>query len=117
MFVNIAIILETAEVPAQALMQLQGMTGRRLHELRATIVQGKPLYEEKILLGDVDENVALLRKFLAELKDLSLPIRVYDLLEDETMESCSRPEENEISLEVLRNGLNSIAEQGLQEYN
>ena len=51
-------------------MQLQRMTGRRLHELRATIVQGKPLYEEKILLGDVDENVALLRKFLAELKDL-----------------------------------------------
>ena len=96
---KIVIVVDLTAAPANALVALQRATGRGLGELRTAIGRGDPIFERQIFDGDYEEHASVVRS----LEDAAIPIRIYELPEGETMESCSFVDNSQISVEVLNN--------------
>ncbi len=100
---KIVIVVSGSAAPAHTMMALHRATGRGLSELRTTIGQGDPVFEQTILDGDYEEHATVIRAVVQSLLDASIPFQIYELPEGETMESCSFVDNCQISIEVLNN--------------
>ena len=99
----VVIFVADSTMPAAAIVGLQRITGRGIAEIRNAIIQGEPIFEREIFDSDYEEHAAVIRGIVRQLQDASLPSRIYELPEGETMESCSFVDQCQISTEVLGN--------------
>ena len=100
---TIVIFVADPAMSATAIMRLQRITGRGIAEIRNAITQGEPIFEREIFDSDYEEHAAMIRGIVRHLQEASLPSKIYEIPEGETMESCSFVDECQISIEVLNN--------------
>ena len=100
---TIVILVDDSTVPFKVLINLQRITGRSLSELRLSITEGVPIFERELFDKNFEENAASIRAIVHCFDDHKIPIRTYELPENESMQSCLNVDSCEISKELLNN--------------
>ena len=99
---NIVIFVGDKVADASVLVKIQRVTGRGLSDIRNAIQHGTPIFEREIFDANYEEHASTIRAVIGCLEDASVPSRIYEIPEGETMKSCSFADKCQISAEVLR---------------
>jgi len=100
---QILIFIDDATLAPDVLMSLQRTTGRGLSAIRDAVGHGKPIFEREIFDADYEAHAATIRAIVSCLTNTSIPSRIYELPEGETMETCAFVDKCLISTDVLEN--------------
>jgi len=76
-----------------------------ISDIRERIRKGMPIFEYPLFYNDHDEKAREIRDLIASIASLNSRLRVYELDDDETFETCSNTLSCEISPEILINML------------
>jgi len=100
---TIAICIDESAVPPTTIIKLQRLTGHSLNDIRDRIRQRRPIFEREIFDAQYVEHASKIRAIVDCLDGASIPNRIYELPEGETMETHPHVSQCQIAIEVLKN--------------
>ncbi|QDT78577.1 hypothetical protein Mal35_20260 [Gimesia maris] len=108
---NIVIFLDQEANRADIVLRLQKVTQKSLSDIRSSLSNNTPVIEVELFKGDYDSHAKMLRAVMSCMDELSLGSRIYELPENETMETCAFVDKCEITPTVLENILSEADEE------
>jgi hypothetical protein len=104
---NIVVVVNERAVDVSVLKELHKILGGSLARIRTAISKGLPVVEMEIFDNQYEEKASLLRKLISLISRSDFGVEIYELPEGDSFESSSVRNESLISMEILKNILDS----------